>query len=350
MLPRARLRLPPIASLRRPADHRRLGVPVDRPARLGAGLLDRPGGRPPPAPVGGHRPDRRRPDPGAAGPAARQRGRAAVGVRRRLRLRPAHLGPGRGTRSSAGAAARRPLLLRRPASATTGQHGPAAPPRRQVHLRRPDHLAGPHRDPSHQQRPVRRRDRGRLERAASQTTAPPWPGQPRPRPIVRGTVIRVQVERVPAKTRPPKVLWLWWAGPAGCPLDLKRFARSGDMIGPLLAAWPDETNRLSPQRPWSARPPGLPWKASACKPGRCLPPATPKPRSPTSWASPARTSAAGTPAGRRADCRRWPAAAPPGRRRAFRTSNATTWTRRCARAPAPTASTPTTGPLSASPP
>jgi DDE superfamily endonuclease len=41
-----------------------------------------------------------------------------------------------------------------------------------------------------------------------------------PRPIVRGTVIRVQVERVPAKTRPPKVLWLWWAGPEGVQLDL----------------------------------------------------------------------------------------------------------------------------------
>jgi hypothetical protein len=41
-----------------------------------------------------------------------------------------------------------------------------------------------------------------------------------PRPIVRGTVIRVQVERVPAKTRPPKVLWLWWAGPEGLQLDL----------------------------------------------------------------------------------------------------------------------------------
>src|SRR5512133_2499436 len=29
------------------------------------------------------------------------------------------------------------------------------------------------------------------------------------------------------------------------------------MVGPLLAAWPDETNRLPPQRPRSARPPGL---------------------------------------------------------------------------------------------
>jgi hypothetical protein len=48
----------------------------------------------------------------------------------------------------------------------------------------------------------------------------PGHGSRRPRPIVRGTILRVQVERVPAKTRPPKVLWLWWAGPAGCELDL----------------------------------------------------------------------------------------------------------------------------------
>jgi hypothetical protein len=48
----------------------------------------------------------------------------------------------------------------------------------------------------------------------------PGHGTRRPRPIVRGTVICVQVERVPARTRPPKVLWLWWAGPAGLQLDL----------------------------------------------------------------------------------------------------------------------------------
>ena len=48
----------------------------------------------------------------------------------------------------------------------------------------------------------------------------PGHGSGGPRPIVRGTVIRVQVERVPAKTRPPKVLWLWWAGPEGVQLDL----------------------------------------------------------------------------------------------------------------------------------
>jgi Transposase DDE domain len=48
----------------------------------------------------------------------------------------------------------------------------------------------------------------------------PGHGTRGPRPIVRGTIIRVQVERVPARTRPPKVLWLWWAGPEGLQLDL----------------------------------------------------------------------------------------------------------------------------------
>jgi DDE superfamily endonuclease len=48
----------------------------------------------------------------------------------------------------------------------------------------------------------------------------PGHGTGRPRPIVRGTIIRVQVQRVPAKTRPPKVLWLWWAGPSDLDLDL----------------------------------------------------------------------------------------------------------------------------------
>ena len=47
----------------------------------------------------------------------------------------------------------------------------------------------------------------------------PGHGSGGPRPIVRGTVIRVQVQRIPAKTRPPKVLWLWWAGPGQPDLD-----------------------------------------------------------------------------------------------------------------------------------
>jgi hypothetical protein len=48
----------------------------------------------------------------------------------------------------------------------------------------------------------------------------PGHGTRGPRPIVRGTVIRVQLQRVPAKTRPPKVLWLWWAGCGELDLDL----------------------------------------------------------------------------------------------------------------------------------
>jgi hypothetical protein len=52
----------------------------------------------------------------------------------------------------------------------------------------------------------------------------PGHGTRRLRPIVRGTILRVQVERVPAKTRPPKVLWLWWSGPG--PLDLDQAWRA----------------------------------------------------------------------------------------------------------------------------
>jgi hypothetical protein len=48
----------------------------------------------------------------------------------------------------------------------------------------------------------------------------PGHGTRGPRPIVRGTIIRVQVQHVPARTRPPKVLWLWWSGPGDLDLDL----------------------------------------------------------------------------------------------------------------------------------
>jgi hypothetical protein len=48
----------------------------------------------------------------------------------------------------------------------------------------------------------------------------PGHGSGGPRPIVRGTILRVQVQRIPARTRPPKVLWLWWAGPGQPDLEL----------------------------------------------------------------------------------------------------------------------------------
>lgn len=40
------------------------------------------------------------------------------------------------------------------------------------------------------------------------------------RPLQRGTLLLVEVERLPRQTRSPKPLWLWWQGPAGTPLDL----------------------------------------------------------------------------------------------------------------------------------
>jgi len=47
-----------------------------------------------------------------------------------------------------------------------------------------------------------------------------WAGRDRP-PIVRGWVIRVQVQRLPRPTaRAKKTLWLWWSGPPGMTPDL----------------------------------------------------------------------------------------------------------------------------------
>jgi hypothetical protein len=74
------------------------------------------------------------------------------------------------------------------------------------------HLAGPDRHAAHQRRSVRHRDRAGVGGLHPKQQRHPGHGSRGPRPIVRGT-IRVQVERVPARTRPPKVLWLWWAGP-----------------------------------------------------------------------------------------------------------------------------------------
>ena len=50
--------------------------------------------------------------------------------------------------------------------------------------------------------------------------AHPARGTRKPRPIVRGTVVLVEVSRLPARPYPPQVLWLWWAGPGRPDLDL----------------------------------------------------------------------------------------------------------------------------------
>ena len=79
-----------------------------------------------------------------------------------------------------------------------------------------------------------------------------------PRPIVRGTVVLVEVNRLPARPYPPQLFWLWWAG-AGTPdLDLlwrsyvrwpaSRASRSLDLagLGRLL--------QLRLARPWGGSP------------------------------------------------------------------------------------------------
>ena len=126
--------------------------------------------------------------------------------------------PGRPWRCWYGCAPTAAATLSRP---TPARHRwPAAPPRRHVRRRRPDHLAHP------TATLVWEDDQyGTVTVAAWSGLHPkqhrhPGHGSGRPRPIVRGTVIRVQVERVPARTRPPKVLWLWWAGPGELDLDL----------------------------------------------------------------------------------------------------------------------------------
>jgi hypothetical protein len=49
--------------------------------------------------------------------------------------------------------------------------------------------------------------------------AHPGRGTRKPRPIVRGTLVLVEVSRLPARPYPPQLLWLWWAGTGTPDLD-----------------------------------------------------------------------------------------------------------------------------------
>ncbi len=48
----------------------------------------------------------------------------------------------------------------------------------------------------------------------------PTRGTRRPRPIVRGTLVLVEVSRLPRPTREPRMLWMWWSGSGKPDLDL----------------------------------------------------------------------------------------------------------------------------------
>lgn len=50
--------------------------------------------------------------------------------------------------------------------------------------------------------------------------AHPGRGASKPQPIVRGTVVLVQVSRLPARPYRPQRLWLWRAGPGVPDVDL----------------------------------------------------------------------------------------------------------------------------------
>ena len=50
-------------------------------------------------------------------------------------------------------------------------------------------------------------------------------------PVVRGTVVLVEVGKLPRQTRKPKKLWLWWSGEGNADLDLlwKAYCRRFDL-------------------------------------------------------------------------------------------------------------------------
>jgi hypothetical protein len=151
----------------------------------------------------------------------------------------------------------------------------------------------------------------------------PGHGTRRPRPIVRGTVIRVQVERVPARTRPPRVLWLWWAGPAGLQLDLdlawRAYTRRFDLEHTVrFAKQTPRLDHLSSPPPRAGRPldlagagrlrPAAPGPRRRRRPAPAVG-AAPTPTAAVTGSGPPRLSAASGPAGhagKRAETRRMP--------------------------------------------
>jgi hypothetical protein len=105
----------------------------------------------------------------------------------------------------------------------------------------------------------------------------PTRGTKRPRPIVRGTLIRVQVARIPAKTRPPQV--------SGCGGKVLA-ARTWPCFGaPMCAASTSSTQSASPSRRSAGPPPesAIPSRQTG-GPGWCWPP-TPNSVSPEPWST-----------------------------------------------------------------
>jgi hypothetical protein len=111
-----------------------------------------------------------------------------------------------------------------PPAAPGPKGGRPAPARPEVRLRRRGHLVDTHPSAPRAAGAVRAGARARLGRRACQDPNRPQRGSDRPKGIVRGTLVLVEVERLPRQTRIPKHLWLWWRGP-GHP-DLARLWRA----------------------------------------------------------------------------------------------------------------------------
>jgi hypothetical protein len=121
-------------------------------------------------------------------------------------------------------------LLRRPeplGSART-RRTPSSP-RAEDEVQRSEYLDRAFRRASLRGRPLRICARASVGRAASQSPEPRGARQPgTPLPIVVGTLVPVEVERLPRgeSRREPRVMWLWWHGPEGTAPDLDLIRRS----------------------------------------------------------------------------------------------------------------------------
>lgn len=68
-------------------------------------------------------------------------------------------------------------------------------------------------------RAVRAGSGTRVGRAACETQDHPTRGTRQPRPIQRGTLVLVEVTRLPGRSYRTQILWLWWQGPGEPDLD-----------------------------------------------------------------------------------------------------------------------------------
>ena len=93
----------------------------------------------------------------------------------------------------------------------------------------------------------------------------PTRGTRRARSIVRGTLVRVEVTRLPGRSHLPKVLWLWWHGPGEPDLDLRwrAYVRRFDLEHPFRF--------LKQTLGWATRGCAIPSRLTA-GPGLCSPP------------------------------------------------------------------------------